>query len=110
MQHLKKSSLFAVIIFIFLFFTPISFAVPGQLIYNMGAQVDNSQCINDLSTCNSLYGECQLQKTQQEKTSTTLTNDLDQERKKTLILELTLTAVVVSFTIAFIFLKKNYRQ
>jgi len=111
MHHLKKFSFFAGIIFIFLFFAPFSFAVPGQLIYDANtSQADNSQCTEALSTCGSLYTSCQLQQSQQEKSITTLTNNLNQEKQKTMVLGLTFGVVVVSSVLAIVILRQNLRR
>ena len=122
MHSLKMAYLYGAIIFIFLFLTPFSFAVPGQLIYDAGTpQTDNSQCTEALSTCqkesennNSLYKTCLLQQSQQEKSITTLTNNLNQEKKNVFVMKLLLGIVTLSSIVVMIFLvkrgKKQYEE
>jgi|SRR3989344_2039712 len=112
MQNLKKPYFFSTIIFFsfFFFFTTTTFAVPGQLNYDINTpQIDNSICNEALSTSKT----CQLEKAQLEKTNMTLTNELAQAKKNIFILELVLIVVVLSFAVAagvIVFLKTRRQE
>ena len=79
-NNMKKPYFFSTIIFfsLFFFFITTTFAVPGQLNYDINTpQIDNSICNEALSTSQT----CQLEKSQLEKTNITLINQLAQAKK-----------------------------
>ena len=118
MSSLKKLCLFIVAILFFFFFTPVSFATPGQLIYVMdtpSVQIQPTPSCDeaiapykDISEKNiSLYTSCQLQTTQLKKTNTALINELSQEKKIVLAAELLSGIIMVCSVGIIIFIKKK---
>jgi len=112
MLHIKNVCIHLIVISIFFLFIPISFAIPGQLIYDVNApqQTANSLCDEALSTCNSLYKTCSLQKSQQEQMYTLLADNLAQERRMLFVMKIMVIVVSLSSVVFFVYLKKGYKQ
>ena len=122
MYHLKKLFLFTAILFIFFVIPSVSYAIPGQLNYNMGGpeSAPTQSCIGcetALSACQkegdnktTLYTACQQQQAQQKQLYDKLVNEVAQGKKITLALGGILGIFVILSTILSIVLIRALKK